>query len=321
MGLPANFDLDLLRSFVAIAEENSFTRAASRVGRTQAAVSLQMQRLEALLGKQVIQRGKGGNVEINAEGLKFLDRARELLALNDDIMRSMQTAPAHGTVRLGIASELSSRFLPEILERFSQVAPGAEVEVEATASCILALKLKNGEFDLVVLREGLQPRQWPAVEVWRSQARWITSDRHAQHLRNPLPLAISAGDCPTRPAELAECPWRTMLVRSLEQDGRSYRIVSTSSTTQALLAPVMAGLAVTSTPGDDVLPEGLRPVRANEGLPTLPDSRYYMLKARDPRQPVTDLLATQVQEAFSAALGIDDHPVADPPASAHPSTP
>jgi DNA-binding transcriptional LysR family regulator len=51
MGVPASFDLDVLRSFVAIAEEKSFTRAASRVGRTQAAISLQIQRLEGILGK------------------------------------------------------------------------------------------------------------------------------------------------------------------------------------------------------------------------------------------------------------------------------
>ena len=190
MAVPASFDLDLLRSFVAIAEEKSFTRAATRVGRTQAAVSLQVQRLEGMLGKTVIVRGKGGSVELNSDGLQLLERARELLALNDDIMRSMQAAPVHGTIRLGIVAELSARFLPQILDRFSRAAPGAEVEVEATGSCILALKLKNAEFDLVILRDGLQPRQWPAVEVWRSQAKWITSDKHAQHLRHPLPLAM-----------------------------------------------------------------------------------------------------------------------------------
>jgi DNA-binding transcriptional LysR family regulator len=301
MAVPASFDLDLLRSFVAIAEEKSFTRAATRVGRTQAAVSLQVQRLEAMLGKTVIVRGKGGTVELNGDGLQLLERARELLALNDDIMSLMKAEPVHGTIRLGIAAELSSRFLPQILDRFMQTAPGVELEVEATGSCILALKLKNAEFDLVILREGLEPRQWPVVEIWRSEARWITSDKHAQHLSRPLPLSISAADCPTRPVDLSECPWRSMLLRALEQNGCSYRIVSTSPTTQALLAPVQAGLAVTSTPEDDALAPGLRPVRADEGLPKLPDSRYFMLKARNPRQPATDLLAGQVQAVFAAA--------------------
>src|SRR5262245_18486669 len=223
MGVPPSFDLDVLRSFVAIAEEKSFTRAASRVGRTQAAVSLQMQRLEGILGKVVILRGKGGTLDLNSDGLALLDRARELLALNDEIMRSIHAMPVHGTIRLGFPAELSTRHLPQILDHFAQAAPGVEVEVELAGSCILATKLKSGELDLVVLRDPLGPRQWPAVEIWRSQVKWVTSDKHNQHLRNPVPLSTSPADCPWIPQHLSECPWRTMVIRALEQNGRGYR--------------------------------------------------------------------------------------------------
>jgi len=299
MGVPLGLDLDLLRSFVAIAEERSFTRAAARVGRTQSAVSLQIQRLEGLLGQTVIVRGKGGSVELNNEGLYLLERARELLMLNDDIMRSMRAAPVHGTVRLGFPVELSARFLPRILDRFSQAAPAVEVEVEVAASCSMALRLKNAELDLVVLREGLEPRQWPAVEIWHSPMKWITSEAHLQHLRDPLPVANTPAHCPWSPSELKECPWHAMVVRALEQGGRRYRVVSTSATMQGLLAAAQAGLAVTNTLADDRLPVGLRPVRDDEGLPRLPECRYLMLKAREPRQPATDMLAAQLHDVLS----------------------
>lgn len=301
MGVPVGLDLDLLRSFIAIAEERSFTRAAERVGRTQSAVSLQMQRLEGVLGQIVIVRGKGGSVELNEQGRYLLERARELLALNDDVMRSMRAIPVHGTIRLGIPTELSERYLPRILDRFAHAAPAVEVEVEAAASCQLALKLKNGELDLVLLRAGLEPRQWPAVEVWRCAARWVTSDAHRQHLRDPLPLSTSPAECPWRPAEFSECLWRAMTLRALEQSGRSYRIVSTSGTTQGQMAAAQAGLAIASALADDHLPEGLRTVRPDEGLPELPDCPYLMLKGRDPRQPMTDMLAAQVQDIFGSA--------------------
>lgn len=301
MSVPAGLDLDLLRSFVAIAEEGSFTRAANRVGRTQSAVSLQMQRLEGVLGQVVIVRGKGGSVELNQQGKYLLERARELLALNDDVMRSMRAAPVHGTVRLGIPEEVSARRLPRILDRFAHVAPAVEVEVEIGASCLLALKLKNAELDLAVLRSGLEPRDWPAVEISRSATRWVTSDEHAQHLRDPLPLSTSPFGCPWRPAEYSECPWRGMVFRALEQAGRSYRIVSTSATLQGQMATAQSGLAVTSTLVGDRLLEGLRFVRADEGLPDLPECRYLLLKARDPRQPATDILAAQIQDVFGPA--------------------
>ena len=74
------------------------------------------------------------------------------------------------------------------------------------------------------------------------------------------------------PIENKECQWYPMAVRALEQAGRRYRIVSTSSTVQALLAAAHAGLAVTHTLADDHLLEGLRPVRDDEGVPRLPSA-------------------------------------------------
>lgn len=299
MGLPIGLDLDLLRSFIAIAEENSFTRAAARVGRTQSAVSLQMQRLEGVLGKAVLVRGKGGSVELNQEGQYLLGRARELLALNDDIVRAMHAVPVSGTIRLGIAEELSARYLPRILERFAHAAPTVEVQVTTAASCALALQLKNAELDLALFGSGLAPRQWPAVEIWRSPLVWITSDTHRQHLRNPLPVSLSPPECPWRPSWLTEC-WRNgITVRALEQIGRSYRVVSTSGTTAGQLAAAQAGLAVTNTLAHYHLPEGLRHVRDEEGLPALPECPFLMLKAPD-CQPITDMMGNEILDIFGS---------------------
>lgn len=300
MALPVGLDLDLLRSFVTIAEEKSFTRAADRVGRTQSAVSLQMQRLEAVLGQTVLTRGKGGSIELTPEGLYLLGRAREILALNDDILRSVRAAPVHGTVRLGIPEEVAERYLPRVLERFSEQAPSVEVQVVSAASCVLAMQFKAGDHDLVILDRGLEPRQWPATEIWRQPMRWITSDIHGQHLRDPLPLAVSPADCPWRPPWLTECLSRGIATHTLEQAGRKFRIVNSASTTAGQFAAVSAGLAVAASMAVWSLPAGLRAVRDGEGLPELPDASYLMLKAREPRQPMTDMLASLIHEVFGS---------------------
>ena len=93
MAATTSLDIDLLRSFVLIAEGGSFTRAAARVGRTQAAISLQVQRLEALVGHQLFVRSRGGGVQLTRQGLYLLDRARDLVALNDDIVGSLRAQP------------------------------------------------------------------------------------------------------------------------------------------------------------------------------------------------------------------------------------
>ncbi|HTZ68308.1 MAG TPA: LysR family transcriptional regulator [Roseiarcus sp.] len=96
MGLPPALDIDLLRSFVLIAEGGSFTRAAERVGRTQSAVSLQIKRLESLLGQRLFARGNGGAPRLTSHGFDLLERARELISLNDDIVSPRRTTPKRG---------------------------------------------------------------------------------------------------------------------------------------------------------------------------------------------------------------------------------
>jgi DNA-binding transcriptional LysR family regulator len=97
-----------------------------------------------------------------------------------------------------------------------------------------------------------------------------------------------------------------MAIRALEHCGRSYRIVSTSATTSGQFAAVLAGLAVTGSLATDRLPEGLRPVRPDEGLPELPETSFLMLKAREPRQPMTDMLVAQIQEVFGIEAGVPE---------------
>ena len=300
MALPLSLDLDLLRTFVAIAEEKSFTRAADRVGRTQSAVSLQMQRLETLLEQTLLDRGKGGSVDLTQLGQQLLSRAREILALNDDILSSLRAAPVHGTVRLGFAEEFSSRYITRVLARFAEIAPQVEVEFTSMISCAMAVKLKAGELDLAVLEEGMGPRQWPAEEVWRERLRFVTSETHQQHLRDVVPVTVSPNDCQWRPPWLTECLWRGKMLRALQQAGRKHRIASTSNNTPGQLSLAVAGLAVAATLESTELPQGLRFVEANEGLPELPGTALMMLKGRDPHQPMTDMLAGCIREVISA---------------------
>jgi TolB-like protein len=110
--MSAALDIDLLRSFAAIADAGSFTRAAERVGRTQAAVSLQMQRLEALAGCALFVRSRGGSPVLTGKGRYLLGRAQELVALNDDIVLSLKAPTA-----LNPAETSSSRLAVSIVVR------------------------------------------------------------------------------------------------------------------------------------------------------------------------------------------------------------
>ncbi|WP_459697609.1 LysR substrate-binding domain-containing protein [Acidisoma sp. C75] len=291
MTRPATIDPDLLRAFTLIAEERSFTRAAEIVGRTQSAVSMQVQRLEALLGQQLLHRGRGGTVELTRHGTFLLARARDMLCLNDDIWRTFHSPAVSGAVSLGTPDDYALRFLPRVLKRFAEVHPQVEVEVVCAPSEELAPKLQGGALDLALLTGGLEPEGIAAERLWQGPLVWVGSARHATQRLDPLPLAIAT----------AGCSWGRAATESLQAAGRRYRIAYTSVTQTGTLAPVMAGLAITVSSAVD-LPDGLVVLGAEDGLPPLPDFGIVMSKARNARQPVTDALGEYIAEVFGREL-------------------
>ena len=191
--------------------------------------------------------------------------------------------------------------MPKVLAKFAASNPGVAVDMIHAPPCQLVPQLKDGKLDLILCEAGHEPRDWPAIELWRAPLTWITSTEHAPHALDPLPLSLSPGNCPWRPPWLADCVWRGAALRALQRAGRRYHVVSTSTTVSGQRAAVHAGLAVTvSTIAD--LPLGLRPVTPEEGLPRIGDTSVLLLKARSPRQPVTDILAEHIIDSFASTM-------------------
>ncbi len=292
MDIAPAIDPALLRAFAYIAEEGSFTRAAERVGRTQSAVSMQVQRLESLLGQTLLLRGKGGSVHLTSHGRYLLERSREVLALNDEIWSAFRTPAIQGTVRLGTPDDYALRYLPGVLRRFALSHPAVDVDVLCAPSHQVVQHLRDGELDLSLCSDGHKPKGWETVRLWEGPLRWVTSARHAPHRMDPLPLALAM--------ESHGCTWRRHALRALELAGRRYRVAYTSASLAGTHAPVMAGLAVTIS-NVSWVPEGLRLLPPGE-LPALPVSEIHLLKGRNPAQPVTDMLAAHIAATFEEEM-------------------
>jgi len=115
-------DLTLLKNFVTVARAGSISTAATQVGRTQSALSTQMQRLEEQVGQPLLQR-TGAGVRVTAAGEKLLAHASTLLARHDEILADMNGATVQGTVSLGCPEDYSIAFLPELLRGFCATYP------------------------------------------------------------------------------------------------------------------------------------------------------------------------------------------------------
>lgn len=297
--LPPGLDADLLRTFLLIAEGRSFTRAAERVGRTQSAVSMQIRRLEEALGQPLLLRTPKG-VETTPQGAWLLERARDLLALNDEIIANFRAPPMVGSVRLGTPDDYALNWLPGILARFAEAHPAVELDVTCLNSDVLVEQFRKGQLDLTLVSEGQEPPGAVAQRIWRGPLRWVGSPAHGLHRRDPLPLALSRPNLHHARPEFA-CAWREAALTSLRHAGQPYRVTYNSATQTGCFTVAMAGLAITvSTP--TTLPQGLAWLGEAEGLPALPDMGILLLRQETAMGvPAVDALAAHIEEGFRRA--------------------
>lgn len=285
---------DLLRTFVTVAELGGFTSAGTVVGRSQPAVSLQIKRLEGLVGVSLLERSARG-LKPTAEGETMLRYAREILALNDEALARLTRPKLAGGVRLGIPNEFASSFLPEILGKFAQSHPNVTLEVRCALSTELLERIGHDELDLVfALHGGSEPVT--ASEGWTEELVWVASPNSASHTRNPLPLIVAPEGC----------VYRGRIMEVLGQREAPWQVVYTSPSFGGIRAGVLAGLGVTVL-SRSVVPEGLRTLPPSGPLPELPPVQvrlhYDRGDASDAVLGLVEYMATNLERGRAGRLG------------------
>ncbi len=254
----ATLEIDLLRSFTAIAQAGSLSRAAQRIARTQSALSQQMKRLEEIVEQPLFQR-TGRGVVLTGSGERLLGHAQRILRAHDEAMADMLGRGLSGTIRFGCPDDYAAAFLPHLLREFAVVHPHAQVEVicEPTPRLLEQLSRHALDLALISLPDGVDT---PNV-IRREALVWIGSPGLDGVLSNPdepLPLALSDSDTLDH---IAACD-------ALSKAGRAYRIAYASSNLAGLTALARSGQAF-AVMTQTAVPPDLRIVTADT-LPTLP---------------------------------------------------
>ncbi len=257
-----NLDLDLLRTFVAVADLNTFAAAAAAVCRTQSAVSQQMQRLEQLVGKELFAR-HGRNKLLTEHGIQLLGYARKILRFNDEACMSLMFSNLQGVLTLGASDESADTILPFLLNRISSVYPKLALDVSVKRNAFMVEMLKENEVDLVVTTH--RPGQFDSLTLRTSPTHWYCAAEYVLQKGEPIPLVLL--DDPS--------PFRDMVLAALNEAGIPWRLAYVASTLPAVRAVVKAGLGVTARPVEMMSPD-LRVLGQSEGLPSLPDTEYLL---------------------------------------------
>src|SRR5262245_8367644 len=145
-----NLDIDLLKTFLAISDTGNFTRAAEEVHKTQSAVSMQMKRLEELVGRPLFARDGRGS-RMTDDGERLIDYARRITQMNDEAISAFTKPELTGTLRFGTPDDYADSFLPEVLARFSRTHPLVTVNVDCAQTPQLVERARHGELDLALV--------------------------------------------------------------------------------------------------------------------------------------------------------------------------
>ena len=270
-------DFVALQSFIAVAETGSFTRAADRIGRTQSAVSQQMAKLEGLLEKPLLIRGK--SITLTPEGEILLGYARKIYALHREMIDRFRQPELEGEVRFGLPENFASVFLSEVLADFARIHPRIFLKIECDLTLNLFDRFRRKEFDLVLVKMN-QPEDFPnGLEVWSEPLRWV-GDPNLVEAGKPVPLVLAP-----RP-----CVYRSSAIKALDDAGRSWRLVLSSPSYAGAVAAVRAGMGVTVMP-QTMIPQALQAIGASI-LPDLEDTHVSLLKHR------SDVAAINTLEGF-----------------------
>jgi DNA-binding transcriptional LysR family regulator len=258
-------DTDQLRSFLAIVDSGSFTRAAERVHKTQSAVSMHIRRLEEQLGCALfVKQGRGAR--LTAEGESLIEFARRMIQVEAGAFAALSRKGLRGAARLGIPDDYAESFLAEILTRFYRWHPLVEVSVVCEASVDLAAQVSAGALELALVtdHEGLR-----GLELLREESLvWVASERFRVEDGEPIPLALSS----------LACLWRRATEEALAKAPRATRGLFFSKNYSAIGSVVRAGLAATTLPAS-MVGEGMRVLGQAEGLPELPMTRMGLIHA------------------------------------------
>ena len=279
-----NLDVTTLRSFVAVADSGGVTRAAGYLNLTQSAVSMQIKRLEELLGLELLDRS-GRTVALTAQGEHLLAYARRMVALNDEVIGRLTDRAHEGEITLGVPHDIVYPAVPQVLKAFHNAYPRVRVHLESSHTRTLKEQFAKGACDLIMTTETtLDPG---AETLCTKPLVWIGAPGGAAWRQRPLQLAFGR-----------LCTFRADVVAALDAAGIDWQLIVDTESDRTIEATVSADLAVHAMiTGTE--PPHLERIEHKGALPELARQHINLYGAQPGKGTVHDHLANLLRGAFA----------------------
>lgn len=278
-----NLDLTALRSFVTVAETGGVTRAAHQLNLTQSAVSMQLKRLEEMLGLPLLDR-TGRGVSLTPHGEKLLSYGRRILTLNDEAVTRLTGKAFEGAIRLGVPTDIVYPHIPRVLRRFDREFPRVKIHLVSSFTTKLRAMLDGGELEIALTTEqGPDPA---GERLTTERLIWVGAPDGQAWRGRPLRLAFER-----------QCLFRPWAQRALDEAGIAWEMATDTVATRTVEACVSADLAVHAMLELALSPH-VEPVPHHGALPELPASVINMYLARGAKGEPVSALAEMLRTAY-----------------------
>lgn len=282
-----NLPMDLLRSFVSVAQLNSITKAGELLGRSQPAITLQMQRLEELVDETLLTRN-GKNMDLSEAGDRFYEYANQILSLNDLAVTEFSKSAVTGKIRLGIPSEFATVLLPKIVSRFAKAYPNVTLEVNCELSKNLLTKTGKASHDLILALQD-DPNEKDSALVKTDPLVWVAGSDMTSQKVSVVPLIVASQGC----------IYRNRAIRMLDKSKQPWQIVYTNPDLTGIQYAIQEGLGVTVL-AKSTVPDNLKILRPSPRFPELGDVGISLLfTGRHRKNEALQLLAEYLKTGLA----------------------
>lgn len=284
-----NLDITTLRSFVAVADSGGVTRAAGFLHLTQSAVSMQLKRLEELLGLELLDRS-GRTIALTAAGDQLLAYARRMVALNDEVIGKLTDQAFEGEVTLGVPHDIVYPAIPRVLQRFNAAFPRVKVHLVSSFTMGLKEQFGRGECDLILTTETAMGEECETIA--ELPLRWVGAPDGSAWRQRPLRLAFGR-----------QCIFRPKVIAALDAACIPWEMAVETESDRTIEATVSADLAVHAVL-EGTEPPHLTRIDHGGALPDLPVQKINLYGGTPAKSEILSELADLIRQSFRPQGGM-----------------
>lgn len=281
-------NFDLLETFVAVAETGELKKAAEKIFRSHSAVSMQIQRLEKIVGATIIHRSTRG-VTLTEKGQVLFNYSKRLLNLNKTAIAALREDDLTGRIAFGVPTDYARPFLTHFLPALRNRLPNLQPRITCGRSRNLRDKINAGELDIAIVagEPGFSDEQFIGSE----RLVWAASHDYEYDNNEPMPIAVFDENCVLRDLTLS----------GLKESKADYAIVFSSPVLDNIADAVYNGIGVSLLP-ESLVPNAKAKVLTNDMMACKTLLKINLIWSSSMADNILNIVSACVKSAFNSNL-------------------